>query len=156
MNGKDQVEQFLFHEADCMDEGRYDEWLSLWDKKGVYWIPCEPDDVDPTRQVSIVYDDHDRLTDRIERLKSPTMHTQRPRSRMRRIVGNVMLNDTGDGEIEVRSNFILVELRRGEQDNFAGKSIHRLKKSSDGFTILHKKVLLVQSEEPIGVLTFLL
>lgn len=156
MNTKEQVEAFLFHEADCMDEGRYDDWLSLWDERGVYWIPCNHDDTDPARQVSIVYDNYDRLADRIERLNTPTMHTQRPRSRMRRVVGNIVVSETGGEEIEVKSNFILAELRNREQDNFAGRTIHKLKKNGSGFKILNKKVLLIQNDDPIGVLTFLL
>ena len=153
---KEQVESFLFHEADCMDEGRYDDWLSLWDESGIYWIPCNQDDPDPTRHVSIAYDTYERLVDRIERLKSPTMHTQRPRSKMRRVIGNIVVDEDEDDEVEATANFVLVELRKREQDEFAGKTVYRLKKHGNSFKILHKKVLLVQNDDPIGVLTFLL
>lgn len=156
MSIKEQVESFLFHEADCMDEGRYSEWLSLWDESGIYWVPCNQNDIDPSRQVSIIYDNYDRMTDRIERLNSPNMHTQSPKSKMRRVVGNVVVSETGSDEIDVKSNFILAELRHREQDNFAGRSIYKLKKSGESFKILHKKVLLIQNDDPIGVLTFLL
>jgi 3-phenylpropionate/cinnamic acid dioxygenase small subunit len=39
--------------------------------------------------VSIIYDDRARLEDRIYRLMSSAAHSQRPRSRMRRVVGNI-------------------------------------------------------------------
>ena len=30
-----------------MDEHRYKEWLALWAEDGVYWVPCNDDDIDP-------------------------------------------------------------------------------------------------------------
>jgi len=50
---------------------------------------------------------------------------------------------------------MLVELRRSKQDVFAGRSIHRLRREGDGFRISHKKVLLVNNDEVIDNLTFL-
>ena len=52
-----QVESFLYQEALFMDEHRFDEWLSLWDDPAQYWVPCNADDIDPTRRVSLIYDD---------------------------------------------------------------------------------------------------
>ncbi len=37
-----------------MDEHAYDEWLGLWTEDALYWIPCNEDDFDPERHVSIV------------------------------------------------------------------------------------------------------
>ena len=64
------VERFLFLEARLMDEHRYKEWLALWTDDGVYWVPCNDDDIDPKRHVSIIYDDRERLEQGIDRLLS--------------------------------------------------------------------------------------
>jgi 3-phenylpropionate/cinnamic acid dioxygenase small subunit len=64
------IERFLFHEARLMDEHRYDEWLALWAiDDAIYWIPANADDIDPTRNVSIIYDRRGQLRNRIKRLK---------------------------------------------------------------------------------------
>ncbi len=153
---RQQVEQFLYHEADLMDEHRYDEWLALWADDALYWVPTGRDDINPAREISLIYDDHVRLQVRIARLKSGFAHAQEPKSRMRRLVSNILLTEEANGEITASSNFLLAELRRGKQDIFAGRTIHRLRPQNDSFKLVSKKVLLVNNNEPIDNLTFLI
>ena len=62
----DPVAAFLYREARLIDEHRYQEWLTLWESSDtLYWVPCNDDDIDPRRHVSINYDDHDRLLQRV-------------------------------------------------------------------------------------------
>ena len=151
-----QVEQFIYHEAQLMDEHRYDEWLALWTEPALYWVPSNRDDVDPKREVSLIYDDWVRLQLRVSRLKSGFAHAQEPKSRMRRLISNIEIEDGGNGEIVAHSNFMLAELRRGKQDLFAGRSTHRLRPHNGSFKMASKKVLLVNNDEPIDNLTFLI
>ena len=44
---RQQIENFLYHEARLMDESAYDAWLELYAEDGLYWVPCNEDDVDP-------------------------------------------------------------------------------------------------------------
>ena len=62
------IESSLYREARLMDEHAYDQWLALWTDDALYWIPCNEDDFDPERHVSIVYENKARLEDRIARL----------------------------------------------------------------------------------------
>jgi benzoate/toluate 1,2-dioxygenase beta subunit len=151
-----QVEQFLFHEAQLMDEHRYDEWLALWTEDARYWVPSNRDELDPKREVSLIYDDRVRLQLRIARLKSGFAHAQEPKSRMRRLISNIEIEEQDKAEIVVASNFLLAELRRGKQDIFAGRTIHRLRAHSGSFQMASKKVLLINNDEPIDNLTFLI
>jgi len=50
---RQQVEQFLYHEAQLMDEHRYDEWLALWNDPALYWVPSNRDEADPRREILI-------------------------------------------------------------------------------------------------------
>jgi 3-phenylpropionate/cinnamic acid dioxygenase small subunit len=150
------VEQFLYLEAQLMDEHRYDEWLALWAEDALYWVPTGRDEVNPQREISLIYDDWARLQVRIARLKSGFAHAQEPRSRMRRVISNLVVEEAEAGEILTHSNFLLAELRRGKQDIFAGRTIHRLRPRENSFKIVFKKVLLVNNDEPIDNLTFLI
>jgi len=150
------VESFLYREARLMDAHAYNEWLSLWADDALYWVPCNEDDLDPMQHVSFIYEDRPLLEDRIWRLKSEVAWSQQPRSRTRRVISNVELEESEDGEVTARSNFILIELRRGKQDTFAGSTIHKLRPEGDSFKISFKKVLLVNNDEPMDNLTFLL
>ena len=153
---RQQVEQFIYYEADLMDEHRYDEWLALWTDDALYWVPSGGDDIDPKREISLIYDDRVRLQVRITRLKSGFAHAQEPKSRMRRVVSNIVTKEAENGDIVVFSNFLLIELRRGKQDTFAGRTIHRLRPDNGSFRLASKKVLLVNNDEHIDNLTFLI
>ena len=151
------VEQFLFQEARLMDEHRFDEWLALWTQPALYWVPSNRDEIDPNREVSLIYDDWVRIQLRIARLKSGFAHAQEPRSRMRRLISNIEIEEASDSdEIVAQSNFMLAELRRGKQDLFAGRTMHRLRPIGGAFKLVSKKVLLVNNDEPIDNLTFLI
>lgn len=154
---REPVERFLFLEADCMDEFRLEEWMALWAPEALYWVPCNRDQADPERHVSIIYDDYARIQDRVARLGSRAAHSQVPRSRMRRLISNIVIDRDRDELVEVHSNFMLAELRHGRQDLFAGKSRHLLRiEPAGGFRIAAKTVWLINNDEPIDNLTFLI
>jgi 3-phenylpropionate/cinnamic acid dioxygenase small subunit len=155
---KAEVETFLNHEARLMDENRYGEWLALWTEDALYWVPCNADDEEPGRSVSIIYDNRARLNDRIARLESGTVLAQDPKPRMRRVVSNIDIDGDGDdgSEISVSSNFVLVQARGGAQHLWAGRTEHRLRREGDRLTIAYKKVMLVNSNQEMPVLQFLI
>lgn len=153
---RNQIEAFIYHEADLMDEHRYDEWEALWTDDAIYWVPCNSDDIDPMREVSIIYDDRRRIHYRVDRLKSGLAHAQDPKSRMRRVISNLRIEEEKDNEITVSSNFILVELRRQNQRTWAGKTIHKLRPENGSFKMAFKKVMLINNDEEMPLLTFLI
>lgn len=139
-----------------MDEHRYDEWLALWSDELLYWVPCNEDDYDPNRYVSIIYDDRERLLDRLDRLKSGAAWSQEPRSRLRRVVSNIETGDGAGPEVIIHSNFVLVELREGRKTTYGAQQIHRLRVDGPDLKMSYKKVMLIENDEPLHNLTFLL
>jgi 3-phenylpropionate/cinnamic acid dioxygenase small subunit len=151
------VTAFLYREARLIDEHRYQEWLTLWESsETLYWVPCNDDDIDPHRQVSIIYDDRDRLAQRIERLLSGSVLAQQPVPKMRRVVSNIEVEREGPELLAVRSNFILATARAGRQELWAGQAQHRLRVRDGGHRIVSKKVLLNNSDQEIPLLQFLI
>jgi len=148
------IERFLFHEARLMDAHRLDEWLALWDEDATYWVPCNGDDIDPTRSVSVIYDRGGQVRNRIQRIKE-TLWLKEQAPRLRRIVGNIEIDAESDTEIVVGSNFILAELHRHRQ-LWAGNTIHKLIPDGDRFRIKYKKVVLLNNDEPLPNLLFLI
>jgi 3-phenylpropionate/cinnamic acid dioxygenase small subunit len=139
-----------------MDESRYEEWLSLWTDDAQYWVPCNEDDIDPARHVSIIYDDRDRLVQRVERLQSGSVLAQQPRPRMRRLISNIEVAARDDAELTVHSNFMLAIARAGTKQLWTGRSIHALRNEGDTLKIARKKVLLIESDQEIPLLQFLI
>jgi|ERR1700688_2869684 benzoate/toluate 1,2-dioxygenase subunit beta len=148
------VEEFLYQEAKLIDEHRYEEWLALWSEDALYWVPCNSDDADPMRQAMIIYDNRARLEERVYRLTSGAAWAQQPQSRTRRLISNVEVREDSGG-YAVESNCIIAELRRSRQDIFAARLLHTLRPIGDSFRIALKKVLLLNNDEPIDNLTFL-
>lgn len=152
------VEAFLYREARLADEHAYDDWLALWlDEPAplTYWVPSNEDDYDPNYHLSIIYDDRGRLNDRVDRLKSGGAWAQEPRSRLRRLISNIEIGVPAEGVAEVSSNFILGESRRGRQRSFYARQIHRLHATPAGLRMASKKILLIDNDEPIHNLSFL-
>jgi benzoate/toluate 1,2-dioxygenase beta subunit len=149
------VEAFLYKEARLADEHRYDEWAALWTDDAIYWVPANSDDYDPREHLSIIYDDRARLQDRVDRLKSGAAWAQEPKSRMRRLISNIEIEAADAGDITVRSNFVLGELRYGVQTVYFAAQVHRLRPTAGELKLAGKKVMLINNDEPIHNLTFL-
>jgi benzoate/toluate 1,2-dioxygenase beta subunit len=128
----------------------------LYREDAVYWIPANLDDYDPHHHISIIYDDYERLRSRIDRLISGEAWAQEPKSRVRRLISNIENRGAAEnGDIEICSNFILGELRRGRQTTYFAQQVHRLRTTSDGLRIAFKKVILINNNEPIHNMTFI-
>lgn len=156
MVDKAEVEAFLFLEARLADENRYEEWGDLWTDDAIYWVPSNDYDYDPLHHVSIIYDDRNRIQDRIDRLKSGSAWAQQPQSRLCRVISNVEVEVKPDGDIEVRSKFTLGEIRRGRQATYFASQLHTLRQTNDGLRMASKKVMLINNDEPINNLSFLI
>ena len=146
---RQQIEGFIYREARLMDEHRYDEWLALWTDDAVYWVPSNNDELDPMQSVSIIYDDRGRISDRIDRLKSGMAYAQKPPSRMRRVVSNLEVEEGGNDEVTVYSNFVLTEIRRGIRNIWSGRTVHRLRMENGDLKMGFKKVLLLENDAEI-------
>jgi benzoate/toluate 1,2-dioxygenase subunit beta len=150
-----EVEQFLYREARLADEGRYEAWESLWTDDAVYWVPCGTDDIDPERQMSIIYDNRARIATRIKQLQTGKRHAQEPRSRLRRVVANVELLGSEGDDIVAGANFVVYESRERGVTQWAGRNEYRLRRGEDGLRLVAKKVTLVNNDRPLPTLAFL-
>jgi benzoate/toluate 1,2-dioxygenase beta subunit len=152
---RQQAEEILYEEARILDSHRYDEWYAMLTEDVIYWVPCNGEGTDPTREISLIYDDHTRLRDRIDRLNSGLAHAQSPPSKTCRLVSNVQVEQTSTNTAAVTSAFILYELRQSRQRILAGRYQHRLRYEDGCWKIEWKKTLLVNNDEVIDNLTFI-
>jgi 3-phenylpropionate/cinnamic acid dioxygenase small subunit len=154
-----EVEQFLYREARYADEHDYDAWESLWTDDGVYWVPAvhEPDvDPDPTKVMSIIFDNRARIATRIKQLHTGKRHSQTPRSSLRRLVTNVEVIGEEDGEMLVGANFLVVEARERGTTTWGGRCEYRLRRVDDELRMAKKTVWLVDNDRALSTLAFLI
>lgn len=138
-----EAEEFLVGEAAALDDWRLDDWLALFTEDCRYVVPStdEPDG-DPATHLTLVDDDHLRLTWRVTRLKSRHAHREFPWSRTRRLITNVRVLRATDDELDVTCSVVVHRYRHGQQDHFVGRYLHTLVRTPDGLRIRARRAEL--------------
>lgn len=149
------IERFLYREARLLDERRFEEWRDLFAEDGVYWVPLKPEQTDPLRHGSIVYDDRAGMATRIRRLRHPRVYAQIPESRTLHMVSNVFVDeaDSGKAEIEVLSALQVTEFQLGRQRHYAARCRHVLRRANGSYAIALKRVDLVNCDAPMPAIS---
>ena len=145
-----EVEQFLYRQAEALDEKRWGDFIGMFTADGMYWMPPAPHYTTWEGMPSIFIEDRDLMTVRMKRVQHPHAWSQAPDWGTNHVVSNVIIEkvDPKAGEVHVRSRFHMVELRRDELRHFAGTYRHRLKLTGDGFRIKLQRVDMVNSQAP--------
>jgi 3-phenylpropionate/cinnamic acid dioxygenase small subunit len=167
------VEAFLYLEAELLDDRRFDEWLALYAADATYWIPQGPD-ADPRYDVQLMLDDRRRLRERVLRLSGGHAYSQDPPSRTVHLISNVRVVAEEADAITVASVQLVTEVRRNRQAQYAGRVLHELVRgersdgsgdggengagdpAGSGWLIRRKEIRLVNSDVPLGNVTFLI
>ncbi len=162
---REEVEDFLYHEAQLLDEWRLDEWLALLTDDAKYRVPSnDAPSGDPADTLFLIADDIQRIRGRVERLKDPHAHAEFPHSRTRRLITNVrMVSDTISGEmvpdtICVHANFVVHRFRRGgNESQYVGRYRYLLRRVDGALRIALREAIL-DSEElgRLGAVSFIL
>ncbi|MGC9670713.1 aromatic-ring-hydroxylating dioxygenase subunit beta [Planosporangium sp. 12N6] len=151
-----EIEQFLYREARLADEHDYDGWEALWTDDALYWVPAGGADIDPQQKMSVIYDNRSRIATRLKQLKTGKRYSQSPPSNMRRIVSNVEVLGVEGTDTVVGANFILVESRDRGTTLWAGRTTYRVRRTDDGIRLAYKKVVLIDNEQALSTLSFLI
>lgn len=137
------VEDFLFKEAELLDEWRLDEWVSLFTEDGRYVVPTtDLPEGDPERDLVFIDDDITRLRARAARLNSRHAHREYPSSRTRRFVANVRVAETGGGELSVTANVMVYRFRSGEGAPYVGSIHYILRRIGEDLRIAYRRAVL--------------
>jgi len=151
-----EIEEFLYREARLADEHAYDQWEALWTDDALYWVPYGADDIDPKARMSVIYDNRSRIATRIKQFKTGKRHSAAPPPRLRRIVSNVECLGEENGDVLVGANFVIYESREQEMRVWAGRNEYRVRRTGDGLRMAAKKIFLVNNDQPLGTLAFLI
>lgn len=156
-----EVEQFLFREARLADENDYDGWEALWTDDALYWVPVDGEGEHPRTHVSIIYDNRNRISTRMKQVKTGKRYAQAPPSNLRRILGNIELlggreSVTGEVDLEVGANFMVLESKARGNNLWGGRTTYRLRRVDGAIRLVYKKVVLVDNEQAVPTLGFLI
>ena len=151
------IEDFLYLEADLLDEWRIEEWFALFAEGATYEIPpTGEDDADPATSLFYIADDYVRLRERVVRLTKKEAHSEFPRSRQRHMISNVRITAMTAGVADVTCNFITYRAKRGVVDTYYGKHLYRIDCSASPWKIKSKRSVLGMDMLYPGKLTIII
>lgn len=144
-----EVEQFLYRQAELLDDKHWQAFIDLFDDQGVYWMPVQPQQTDWEGSPSIFAEDKLLMEIRKGRVTHPNAWSQAPMWETNHLVSHVAIESVSENEIKVRSRFHLMELRRDNVRHFGGRYQHWLVRGADGaLRIKLQRVDLFNSQAP--------
>jgi 3-phenylpropionate/cinnamic acid dioxygenase small subunit len=157
---KQEIEDFLYREADLLDERHYDEWLALLAEDVRYWMPMrrnvKVDDLEREftregRDISWFDEGKDTLTRRVRQIQTGIHWAEEPVSRISHLISNIQLVEvnasaTDPVEVSVRCRFLVYRNRvETETDILVGKREDLLRRVEGEWLIARRKILLDQN-----------
>ncbi len=145
-----EVEQFLYRQAELLDEKRWEDFIALFAADGLYWMPASPEQTTGEGVPSIFYEDRNLMTVRMKRVTHPHAWSQSPMWGTSHLVSNVAIEreNPRTGELTVRSRFHMMEFRRDASRHFAGTYRHQLVPANGGYRIKLQRVDMVNGQGP--------
>ena len=143
-----EVEDFLYHEAELLDEWRLKEWEGILADDATYYVPPN-DDLDGGHKdtLYIISDDRERIRQRVIRVLDPNCHAEFPKSRTQRLIGNVRILSQDGDHVEVAANYICYRYRRYERvGQYVGNMRYKLVRKGESFLIREKKIVIQANE----------
>jgi 3-phenylpropionate/cinnamic acid dioxygenase small subunit len=158
---KADMEDFLYAEADLLDNRQFRDWLNLLADDITYFMPIRRNvkfgqhvQRENTVQGSgISWFDEDKwtLTKRVDQILTGVHYAEEPLSRVCHMVSNVQVLGATPSleapqEVEVRCRFLVYQNRiEYETYIFVGKRTDLIRKTSDGWRIARREILLDQN-----------
>jgi 3-phenylpropionate/cinnamic acid dioxygenase small subunit len=166
---KQEIEEFLYREADLLDERRYEEWLALVADDVRYWMPMrrnvkfgeEAREFTRAGQDINWFDEgKETLTRRVKQILTGMHWAEEPVSRISHMISNVRLLEINPSaaephEVTVGCRFLIYRNRvETETDILVGKREDLLRRVDGQWQIARRKIVLDQNVLLTKNLTF--
>ena len=157
---KSEIEEFLYREAELLDERCFNEWLDLLTEDVRYWMPMRRNvkfgelDREFTREgqdINWFDEGKQTLTQRVNQILTGVHWAEEPLSRVCHIVSNVRVvkalpSVESPVSVDVKCRFLVYRNRvETETDILLGRREDRLRKIDDDWKISQRKVILDQN-----------
>jgi 3-phenylpropionate/cinnamic acid dioxygenase small subunit len=158
---KEEVAEFLYEEAELLDQRRYGEWLDRLADDLVYFMPMRRnvkagehaarENTCEGRDISWFDEDKWTLSKRCDQILTGQHWAEEPLSRVCHMVSNVQLLDATPSveaarEITVRSRFLVYQNRvETETYIFVGKRTDTLRRIGGAWKLARREIILDQN-----------
>jgi 3-phenylpropionate/cinnamic acid dioxygenase small subunit len=164
-----EIEEFLYREADLLDERRYEDWLALLAEDVRYWMPMrrnvkfgdeEKEFTRAGQDISWFDEGKETLTRRVKQILTGIHWAEEPVSRISHMVSNIRLVEANPSleapaEVTVKCRFLIYRNRvETETDILVGKREDLLRRADGQWQIARRKIMLDQNVLLTKNLTF--
>jgi 3-phenylpropionate/cinnamic acid dioxygenase small subunit len=151
------VSDFLYREADLLDERRYEEWLEMLTEDYQYSVPLrmnvafgQTDVREETvagKEICWFDEGKETVAMRVQQLMTGVHWAEEPVSRVSHLVTNIRLDSIELPEVQVSCRFLVYRNRVADETDFlVGRRVDRLRRSEDGtWQVCRRQLLLDQS-----------
>ena len=166
---KNEIEEFLFQEAELLDQRNFEEWLDLLTDDIRYWMPMRRNvkfgelDREFTRagqDINWFDEGKETLERRVKQILTGVHWAEEPLSRICHFVTNVQILNAAPSasdptEVSVKCRFLVYRNRvQTETDFLIGKREDTLRKVDGAWKIAERKIILDQNVLLAKNLTF--
>ena len=166
---KQEIEEFLYHEAELLDERRYEEWLALVAEDVRYWMPMRRNVKVGESEREFTRADHDinwfdegkeTLERRVRQILTGIHWAEEPVSRITHMVSNVQVLEVRPSlaepsEVATKCRFLVYRNRvETETDILVGKREDLLRRAGESWQLARRKIILDQNVLMTKNLTF--
>ncbi len=164
-----ELENFLYAEADLLDNRRYEEWLDILTDDIRYWMPLRrnykfgQESQENSRELEdLAWFDENKttLTLRVKQIMTGIHWAEEPPSRISHFVTNIRIVDANPSvadpwEVKLSSRFLVYRNRlQDETDILVGKREDVLRKENGQWKIARRNIFLDQNVLLTKSLTF--
>ncbi len=150
-----EIEEFLYREADLLDERRFEEWLELLTDDIRYWMPMRRnvpfgqqfrENTVERRDMAWFDEGKTTLTQRVKQLNTGAHWCEEPFSRISHLISNVQLLEVSEPDVRVGCRFLVYKNRLEDEENvFIGKRTDTLRWAVDAWKIARREIILDQN-----------
>ncbi|MGE0578652.1 MAG: 3-phenylpropionate/cinnamic acid dioxygenase subunit beta [Reyranella sp.] len=164
-----EITDFLYREAELLDQRRYRDWLDLLAEDVRYWMPMRrnvkvgEDEREFTSAVTDVnwFDEgKETLARRVKQIETGIHWAEEPRSRLSHLITNVQVQNAEPSvaeaqDVSVTCRFLIYRNRvETETDILVGKREDLLRRNGAGWLLARRKIILDQNVLLTKNLTF--
>jgi 3-phenylpropionate/cinnamic acid dioxygenase small subunit len=158
---KNEIEDFLYREAELLDDRKFREWLDLLSEDLVYFMPLRRnvkfgeqaarENTKAGRDVSWFDEDKWTLTKRVDQILTGIHWAEEPLSRVCHMVSNVQIVEATPSlsepqQVVAKSRFLIYQNRvESETSVFVGKRTDTLRRENGDWKLVHREIVLDQN-----------
>ncbi|MFV3318759.1 aromatic-ring-hydroxylating dioxygenase subunit beta [Pseudomonas sp. NY15374] len=156
LNLLNEVTAFIWQEGDMLDHGEYDTWLKLWTEKGTYIIPINSQETDYENTLNYAYDDHHMRGLRVQRLTGGESISTSPQPRTVRTISRLRVLADDGVNVTVRAAQNIREFRKESLKHYSADLTYTLVRAEGGFRIHRKVIKLINSDDTLAGIGYIL